>query len=115
MSKTRRYCFACDLKDEPALIEAYERYHSKEAHWPDIAESIKATGITNMEIYRMGNRLFMIMEVNEAFDFDQKAKMDAENPRVQEWEELMNTYQQAPPWAAPGEKWVPMKEIFKLY
>ncbi len=107
-----RHCLALDLKDDPELIAAYEAYH--EAVWPEILESIKGAGITSMEIYRTGNRLFMIMEVDESFDPAAKAAADAANPRVQEWEDLMWTYQQALPWAGKGEKWVPMIKIFDL-
>ena len=67
-----------------------------------------------MEIYLLGTRLFMIMEVNEHFSFEAKAFVDKSNPRVQEWEELMWRFQQALPQAKPGEKWLLMKRIFRL-
>lgn len=107
-----RYCLALDLIDDPALIAEYERYH--ERIWPEIGQSIRSAGITDMEIYRVGNRLFMIMETEETFSFEKKARMDAENERVQEWERLMWRYQQALPMAKPGEKWLLMKRIFRL-
>ncbi|MGA0559027.1 L-rhamnose mutarotase [Larkinella sp. VNQ87] len=107
-----RYCFALDLKDDPALITEYEQYHEK--IWPEIEASIQSAGITDMEIYRIGNRLFMIMETDASFSFERKAVMDAENPTVQKWETLMWTYQQALPMAKPGEKWLPLNRIFKL-
>ena len=107
-----RHCFALDLKDDPALIADYERYH--ERIWPEIKASIYEAGITGMEIYRVGNRLFMIMETDESFSFDAKATADVANPKVQEWETLMWTYQQALPTAKPGEKWLLMKQIFTL-
>jgi L-rhamnose mutarotase len=108
----KRYCLALDLKDEPKLIAEYEAYHRNV--WPEILKSIQDSGITTMEIYRTGNRLFMIMEVNDSFSFDQKSKADASNPKVQEWEKLMWNYQQALPFAKPGEKWVLMEKIFDL-
>lgn len=107
-----RYCLALDLKDDPALIAEYERYH--ERIWPKIEESIRSQGITDMEIYRISNRLFMIMETDETFSFDRKAAADANNPDVQKWEALMWRYQQALPMAKPGEKWLLMERIFKL-
>ena len=67
-----------------------------------------------MEIYRIGNRLFMIMETSDEFSFEEKSKLDASNDKVQEWEELMWKYQQALPMANPGEKWLLMDQIFKL-
>lgn len=107
-----RYCLALDLKDDPALIAEYEQYHKRLR--PEIEASIRESGITDMQLYRVGNRLFMIMETDETFSFEAKAAADAANPNVQEWENLMWGYQQALPMAKPGEKWVLMDRIFKL-
>ena len=107
-----RYCFTCDLKNDPILIAEYEKYH--EQIWPEIEKSITDAGITDMQIYRVANRMFMIMETEDDFYFEQKAASDAANPKVQEWEELMWKYQQSVPFANPGEKWVLMKKIFQL-
>ncbi|RQO67620.1 L-fucose mutarotase [Pedobacter sp. KBW06] len=109
---SKQYYLTLDLKADDQLIAEYEEMHK--AVWPEIIESIKTSGILNMEIYRTGNRLFMIMEVNEDFSFEQKAAMDAGNEKVQEWETLMWKYQQAVPGAKPGEKWMMMDKIFQL-
>ena len=108
----KRYCLALDLKDEPELIAAYEAYHKN--IWPEITKSIKDAGIELLDIYRTGNRMFMVIEANDDFSFEKKGAMDAANPKVQEWEELMWKFQQAMPWAKPGEKWVLMEKIFEL-
>jgi L-rhamnose mutarotase len=110
----KRYTLALDLKDDPALIAEYEHWHRSENSWPEIKKSIGDAGITNMEIYRTGNRLFMIMDTNENFSFEQKSAMDADNLKVQEWEQLMWKFQQPLPWARDGEKWILMDKIFQL-
>jgi L-rhamnose mutarotase len=107
-----RYCLALDLIDDPALIAEYERHHDH--IWPEIVESIKSSGIEVLDIYRTGNRLFMIMETNDQYSPAEKATADAANPKVQEWETLMWKFQQALPWAKPGEKWIMMDKIFGL-
>lgn len=103
---------ALDLKDKPALIAEYEQRH--QAIWPEIRQSILDAGITVMDIYRFGNRLFMIMETEDAFSFEKKAANDNANSTVQEWEQLMWKYQQEIPGAKPGEKWVLMEKMFSL-
>jgi L-rhamnose mutarotase len=108
----KRYCLACDLKDDELGIKAYDQFHRQV--WPEIKESILSAGIHDMEIFRTGNRLFMIMHVTDDFSFVQKAMMDHDNPIVQEWETLMSTFQQPLPWAGNGEKWLLMDQIFKL-
>src|SRR5882762_2177486 len=109
-----RYCLSLDLVDDPVLIEEYEHWHKKENIWPEIKKSILESGIAQMEIYRTGNRLFMIMDTYDTFNFERKAGMDATNLKVQEWEQLMWKYQLALPWAKEGEKWILMQEIFTL-
>ncbi|MES2240750.1 MAG: L-rhamnose mutarotase [Bacteroidota bacterium] len=111
---SRRLCYACDLKDNPTLIAEYKMYHAQGKAWPEITESIKAAGIFDMEIYLFGNRMFMIMDVDENYCPERKQKMDALNPKVQEWEKIMWNYQQAFPMAKEGEKWIQMEQIFKL-
>lgn len=106
----KRYCLALDLKDDPALIAGYEEHHRNV--WPAILESIRGSGIEKMEIYRTGNRLFMIIEADNEFTFEKKALADQANPKVQEWEQLMWKYQQALPGSQPGEKWRLMEKIF---
>ena len=110
----KQYCLALDLVDDPGLIAEYEHWHKAENGWPEIRQSIKDAGITNMQIFRTGNRLFMIMETNDDFSFERKQSMDAANAKVQEWEQLMWKFQQPLPWAKKGEKWVLMKQIFQL-
>lgn len=111
---TRQFCFATDLKDDAELIAEYKKYHQPGNGFPEVAKAIRDAGIVEMEIYAIANRLFMIMTVDETFNPEKRAKEDANNPKVQEWEALMWQYQQALPWAAEGEKWLPMDNIFKL-
>src|SRR6266540_6475932 len=87
----KQYCLTLDLKDDPRLIREYEEHHKNV--WPEIIASIKGAGIQQMEIYRHETRLFMIMEVNDDFSFEKKREADANNLKVQEWEELMWKYQ----------------------
>ncbi len=108
----KRYSLAVDLKDDAQLIAEYEAYHRE--IWPEIRKSIVEAGITDMQIFRLDNRLFMIMETEDDFDFERKAAMDEANPKVQEWEQLLWKFQQALPGSKPGEKWRLMKKIFSL-
>jgi len=110
----KRYCLALDLVDDPKLIEEYERWHKSENIWPEIKKSITDAGITDMQIYRTGNRLFMIMETTDDYSGEKKTEMDSANPKVQAWEQLMWKFQQPLPWAGNGEKWVLMNKIFQL-
>jgi len=107
-----RYCLTLDLKDDATAIAEYKRYHQK--IWPEIRDSIYGAGIVDMQIYLLGTRLFMIMDVNEIFSLAAKAAADTANPKVQEWEALMGQFQQPLRDSRPGQRWVLMERIFSL-
>jgi L-rhamnose mutarotase len=107
-----RHCLTLDLQNDPAKIAEYKRYHEK--IWPEIRESLFAAGVANMEIYLIGTRMFMIMDVNDGFSFDKKAHMDAANPKVLEWEALMGNFQAVPEGADPVRRWQIMEKVFDL-
>lgn len=107
-----RYCLTVDLKNDQELIAKYEAYHKDV--WPEILLSLKVSGILSMQIFRLMNRMFMVIETTEDFSFEKKAAMDAANPKVQEWEQLMGAFQQSLPGFDPNDpwKWKPMEKVF---
>ena len=108
----KTFYLVLDLKNDATLIEEYEQYHK--AVWPEILAQIKSTGILDCQIFRAHNRLMMVLQTEDNFSFEHKAKLDAQNAKVQEWEELMWRYQQAIPGSAANEKWQIMTQIFSL-
>jgi len=109
-----RQCLALDLKNDPALIARYEAWHAAGAVPPAVIASIRDADIQDMEIWRLGSRLFMIMETGPAFSPEAKAAADMASEDVQAWERLMWEFQQPLPGAADGEKWIPLNRIFAL-
>jgi L-rhamnose mutarotase len=109
-----RTCLALDLVDDPALIAAYEHYHRPDQIWPDIPAGIRAAGILDMQIYRLGNHLFMIAETADGVDLDAAFRDVGTYPRQPEWAALMAGFQQRLPEAQPGEHWAKMKPVFRL-
>jgi L-rhamnose mutarotase len=68
-----------------------------------------------MEIYRLGTRLLMVMETDDAiYDADRMATAAQNNPVVQRWETLMWQFQAPTPWTPSGQKWMAMRQIFDL-
>jgi len=111
---SERICLALDLKDDAALIAEYERWHQVGQTFPAVTQSIRDAGIENMEIYRAGTRLFMIIEANEHYSAEEKAAADAANPAVVEWGKRMRVFQQPIPAAGPDGSWMVMDRIFRL-
>ena len=111
----KRYCRTMNLKDNPELIAEYRKRHSQEHSWKEIREGIKQVGILEMEIYILGNRLFMIVETPLDFDWDTAMARLATLPRQQEWEDYMSIFQDCEQGATATEKWQMMERMFYLY
>ena len=89
---TQRFCLALDLVDDAALIAEYEAWHQPGRTPAPIIRSILAAGIDNMEIYRAGNRMLIIIEANDSYWSQSKAHADAANPDVRRWSTLMRQF-----------------------
>jgi len=108
-----RQCLALDLHDDPQLIAEYEAQHR--AVWPEVRAHLREHGVIALDIYRLGTRLVMILETNDAaFDAERMAQAERENPRIREWEALMWQFQKPTPWTPAGTKWTPMPQIFSF-
>lgn len=108
----KRYCQTLDLYNEPELIAAYVEEHSHV--WPEIKEGIREVGILDMQIYIHENRLFMIVDTVDDFDWVKDNERLVTLPRQAEWETYMSRFQRSLPGQASHEKWKMMKQIFKL-
>lgn len=111
----KRYCQALDLKDNPELIAKYKEAHSQSRAWPEIIEGIRSVGILEMELYILGNRLFMIVETPLDFDWDDAMAKLATLPRQSEWEDFVSLFQDCRPGSTSDQKWSMMERMFHLY
>jgi L-rhamnose mutarotase len=108
----KHYGLALDLKNDEQLICEYEEYH--QAVWPEVAAAIKHVGVLDMKIYRLGQRLFMHMTTEDDYD-PKKAQDFLQNHEIsQQWELLMDKYQQRIDGTPIDQKWAPMSCCFDL-
>lgn len=114
MHATRQYCLTLDLNCDEDLIREYEEFHRPGNVWSEVVDSIRESGIIDMQIYRSGTQLIMVMSVDESFSFEDKARQDSQNPKVIEWESLMTKFQVVHDDADSTQKWRVVANVFKL-
>ena len=108
-----RHVFTVNLRDDPAVVETYVRYHRDV--WPEVQASLLRVGVDQMDIYLLGRRLVMVVEMRDGIDYRTAFKSHAAaSPRVAEWERLMKTLQEPVPEARANEWWATMEPVFHL-
>ena len=113
----QRRCFALDLKDDAAVIDSYKHWHRPGGPPAEVTRALRAAGIAALDIYLIGNRLFMIMDSDPAAAAATKSTDDSDNPHVRAWEALMGELQQELPFPRkePGAgKWQLLEHIYSL-
>jgi L-rhamnose mutarotase len=101
------------LKNDPEKIAEYRRYHDQ--IWPEVVTSFRQVGVLDMRIWLLGQRLFMVMDTTD--DFDPETDLQEYlmlDPKNDQWENLMATFQEQVPEARPGEFWADMELVFKM-
>ena len=104
-----------NLKDNAQMIAQYIEVHSRENAWSEVIDGIKSVGILDMQIYLLGNRLFMVVETPLDFDWDTAMTKLSTLPRQAEWEAFTAIFQDCKPGSTSAEKWKLMERIFYLY
>ncbi|MDO4497081.1 MAG: L-rhamnose mutarotase [Bacteroidales bacterium] len=106
----KRYCQTLALTPDPALIAQYIDVH---AHvWPEVIEGQHEVGILSMQIYALGNQLFMIVDTTDDFDWERDMNRLAQMPKQQEWEAYVSKFQGCDPDAPSTSKWHLLTKIF---
>ena len=104
------YCQNLTLVDDDQMIARYVEAH---AHvWPEVIVGQREVGILDMQIYRRGRALFMIIDTVDDFDFERDMARLATLPRQAEWEAYVARFQGCAADARSDEKWQRMERIF---
>jgi L-rhamnose mutarotase len=111
LSNTRRIVRIMDLNEGTEVAKAYELAHQRGNTPAAVLRAQRCHGILEMEIYRAGDRLVMIMEVTEAYE---PAALDAESERsseIADWHRRMGELQKAP--FMDGVAWPEAHRVFR--
>jgi L-rhamnose mutarotase len=114
---THRHCFALDLVDDVDAVRLYEEWHRPGNTPREIIAFFRAEGVEDLQIYRAGNRLFMILDLSDGVSASEFASAGAANGDVQAWTSRMSAFQQPIVFgaaAAPSSGWVEMNGLFDL-
>ena len=108
-----KHVFTVNLRNDPGIVETYKRHHREV--WPEVQASLRSVGVQQMDIYLLGLRLVMVVEMRDGLDYRVAFTSHASSSeRVAEWERLMRSLQESPAEARAGEWWAFMEPVFHL-
>lgn len=108
----KRYCQMLELVNDKRMIDKYVEVHSHV--WPEVMAGQREVGILDMQIYRYENKVFMICDTVDDFDWERDMARLAALPRQAEWEAYVAQFQGCDPDAPSAAKWHLMDRIFIL-
>ena len=109
----KTFAMALDLIDDPSLIEEYKEHHRNV--WTEVKDGLSEIGILGMEIYLLGDRLFMVVDTKNDFDIARDfQKYTDSSEKAAQWDLLMRKFQKKTSFTSEDDWWAPMQKVFDL-
>ena len=102
-----------DLVANPKLQKEYVDYHRTQFEkWPEVAKGFCNASFQQLLVFRNGRQLMLVISVPRGQTLEQLNPRTTENnPRVNDWNNLMKKYQEGIEGTKPGEVWVELKQL----
>ena len=102
-----------NLVRDVKMQKEYLAYHATQFQkWPEVAKGFCNAGFQQLLVYRNGRQLMLIISIPKGESLDAlNPKTTENNPRVDQWNELMKKYQEGIPGTEAGEVWVYLKRV----
>ena len=86
----------------------YLQYHTTQfKQWPEVSKGFCNAGFQQLLIYKNGRQLMLVISIPKGADFQKmNSKTTENNPRVNDWNNMMAQYQEGVSGTKPGETWV---------
>jgi len=99
---------SADLVADSVLQKEYFSYHKTQFEkWPEVARGFCNANFQRLIMFRNGQQLMLIISIPKGENLDKlNPKTTENNPRVVEWNTIMQKYQQGIEGTKKGEVWV---------
>lgn len=97
-----------NLVNDGTLQKEYLDYHATQfEQWPEVAKGFCNADFQQLRIFKNGRQLILVISIPKGSSLDElNPRTTLNNPRVDEWNNLMKKYQEGIEGTKPGEVWV---------
>jgi L-rhamnose mutarotase len=79
--------------------------------WPEVSDGFCNAGFQQLLLFRNGRQLMLVISIPEGKTLDElNPKTIENNPRMVEWNKIMDKYQEGIEGTKPNEKWVILRK-----
>jgi hypothetical protein len=102
-----------NLVEDKQMQQEYLQYHKTQfSDWPEIAEGFCNADFQQLLVYKNERQLMLVISIPADKTLDElNPKTTENNPRMDEWNQIMGKYQEGIKGTKPGEKWVFLSKI----
>ncbi|UKM64330.1 right-handed parallel beta-helix repeat-containing protein [Flavobacteriaceae bacterium GSB9] len=102
-----------NLVEDEALQKEYLQYHNTQfEEWPEVAKGFCNANFQRLQVFKNGRQLILVISIPKGANLDElNPKTTENNPRVNDWNELMKKYQTGIEGTAANETWVFLEKI----
>jgi hypothetical protein len=105
----------CNMVNNLKMQREYLAYHATQFQkWPEVSNGFCHANFQQLLVFRNGRQLMLIISIPKGESLDKlNPKTTENNPRVDDWNNMMKKYQEGIPGTQKGEVWVFFKGIEK--
>ena len=112
-SEWENIVLTANLVNDEKMQKDYVDYHKTQFEkWPEIAKGFCNADFQQLQVFKNGRQLILVISIPKGESLDKlNPKTTENNPRVDDWNNLMKKYQTGIEGAKPGEAWIFLKKI----
>jgi len=102
-----------NLVKDSVLQKEYFDYHATQfKQWPEVSQGFCNADFQQLLVFQNAGQLMLIISIPKGANLDElNPRTTKNNPRVDDWNNLMKKYQQGIEGTKPGETWVFLEKV----
>ncbi|MNR41583.1 L-fucose mutarotase [compost metagenome] len=95
------------VKDKQLQKEYLDHHATQFEKWPEVAKGFCNADFQQLRIFKNGRQLMLVISIPKGASLDElNPRTTLNNPKVDDWNNLMKKYQEGIEGTKPGEVWV---------
>ena len=102
-----------NLVNNPKMQQEYLNYHATQFQkWPEVSQGFCNANFQQLLVFKTGRQLMLVISIPKGESLDKLNPLTTKNnPRVDDWNNMMKKYQEGIAGTKKGETWVFFKNV----